>query len=191
MSDVTYFGSSGGSGTLPTDVAQEYVTDDGTVIPVANSMNVNGIDSVENNNNGILVRANPDLSENMEVVITNRVQGIGSTSGVATIDLITFNMGATAGVYKFSFDVAGFDSTNDVGVGYQINASARTDGEAVPAATIISIPDGDEDEDDLLDTADWNVVTSGNNLILQVTGVNNGGDLNINWGAVGSYVRVL
>ena len=47
--------------------------------------------------------------------------------------------------------------------------------------------DADEDEDVAFATADWAVIASGNNILLQAVGV---AALTINWSAVGYYVKV-
>ena len=175
--------SSSGGGGGGSEIT--FVTDDGSAVTVSQTLNLTGIDSTENNDNGILVRADPNGSDDAFVVLTNRLQGTGSTSGAVTDDIITFDLGATPGTWKFSFSVAAFESTTPAGAGYEVNASARTTG---ASATIISIPDGDEDEDAALNDADWDVIASGNNIILRVTGVSG---LDIDWGAVGEYVRIL
>lgn len=172
------------SGPVPPDVPTDFVTDDGTAIPAANILNFNGGFSTENNDNGILTAADPDMSDNMFVVLTNRLGGSQTTIGAVTADVITFSLGATPGCYKFHFEVTAFEDTTPAGLGYSIEASARTDG---AAATIISTPDADEDEDVALNTADWDVIASGNNVILRVTGV---AALDVNWKSIGYYIFI-
>lgn len=170
------------SGSLPPDVPTSFVTDSGTATPAANILNVLGNDTTVNDVDGL---RSIGSGNTVTYQLTNRLQGTGSTVGNTTADIITFSLGATPGTFKFHFEVAAFESTTPAGVGYSIEASARTTG---AAATIIASPDGDEDEDVILqDDADWAVIASGNNVILRVTGVT---ALTLNWGAVGYYVYI-
>jgi hypothetical protein len=173
------------AGPVPPEVPTSFLTQNGTAIPDANILIVYGLDSSEDNANGIIAKggvAGTGVSNEMDIVLTNRLQSTGTTVGAVTADIVTFALSATPGTYKFHFEVAAFESTNPAGLGYSIEASIRTTG---AAATVISTPDADEDEDAVLATADWDVIASGNNAILRVTGV---AGLTINWGAVGSYV---
>lgn len=158
------------------------VTDVGTVIVAANTVNMNGGQTTANTTAGIRTIANPTTSNNEVIQLTNRLQGQGSTVGAVTADIITFALGATPGTFKFHFEISGFNALTPAGLGYSIEASVRTTG---VAATVVSIPDGDEDEEAALSLADWAVIASGNNAILRVTGV---AGLTINWGSVGYYV---
>lgn len=115
---------------------------------------------------------------------TNVLNGTGTTVGVTTADIITFALGATPSTYKFRFELVAFDSVTPLGAGYQINATLRTTG---AAGTVIEIPDGDGDEEGILSTDDWEVLASGNNAVLRVTGVVG---LTINWKAQGYYISV-
>ena len=172
------------SGAIPPSVPTSFITDNGTAIPAGNILNVNGIDSTEDNSNGIITRATPDSGNNLAVVLTNRIVGTGTSTNASVVNLATLALAASAKVYRFQFDVSGRDTTTGDGVGYTIYAYARTNG---AAATIISTPFVDNDEDASLVLASADVVASGNSVILQVTGV---AGLTINYSAVGTYVVV-
>ncbi len=113
-----------------------------------------------------------------------------SISGTATSvngsieDLITVSLAATGKVYRFYFMITGRETTSDDGLGYHLFASAKTDG---VAATLIQTEFIDADEDAALTTADIQFVTSGNDMILQVTGV---AGLTISYLAIGNYISI-
>lgn len=179
-----FFVSSSGGGPLPPTVPQEFVTDDGTAIPAANSLNVNGGSTSDPNDNGIETRANPNLSDNLEILLTNRLTGTATSVNASTEDIVTFTLVATDACYRFEFFITGRDTATGEGVGYTMFASARTDG---AAATVVATPFLDNDEDASLITATVGMIASGNDVILQVTGV---AGQTITYKTVGSYVAV-
>lgn len=183
MSQQQTFGSGGGGGSLPDNVPQSFVLDDGTAIPAAHVLNVNGASTSDPNDNGILTRANPDLSENAEVVLTNRLTGTVTSTNGSVEDLITIALGTDPACYRFNFIVTGLAATGD-GLGYSVDATVKTDG---ATATLVASPFTDNDEDPSLLDAEITVVASGNSAVLQVTGVT--GET-IAYKAVGTYVVV-
>ena len=170
------------------NVATSFTTDTGTAVPALNILNVTALDVTDNNVNGIQTRGGVSTvggaTNDLEVQLTNRLQGTASVAGAVTGDIITFGLGGTAAVYRFEFDVAGIDTATGDGVGYSVDASARTDG---ATATIIQTPNIDADEDASLTAALIDMVASGNNIILQPTGV---AGQTINYSAIGLYVVV-
>lgn len=184
MSQQQGFGTSSGGGSIPGNVPQIFVLDDGSAVPNANTLNVNGLSSSESNDNGILTRANPDLSENAEVVLTNRMIGTATTSGASTEDLVTFPLAATVTSYRLQFDVIGRETTTGDTVGYSVDGTVKTDG---ATASLVATPFYDKDEDPSLIDAEIALVVSGNNAVLQVTGV---AATAITYKAVGIYVAV-
>jgi len=173
--------------SFTTDVRDNSTTSPGTAIPALNILQVLGSDTTQNNDNGIRTDANPNNGNVLYVELTNRMTGTASTVGAVTADIITFSLGASTAVYRFNFLVAGRDTAGAAvgqGVGYTIDGSARTDG---AAATIISTPDIDADEDTAIMGSLISFIASDNNIIVRATGV--AGET-ISYNAVGTYVVV-
>lgn len=182
-----YVAATGGGGPVPADVARSYVTDQGTAVPAFNVLEVKGMDTAafpESNDNGIFTRANPNGSDLLEIVLSNRLFGGGSTAGALTTDLITFPLAATATSYRFEFQITGRAATTGDSVGYTIFGSAKTDG---ATTAIIETPYIDADQDPALFAASVALVPSGNSVILQVTGV---AGTNITYKALGTYIQI-
>lgn len=173
--------------SFTTDVRDNTTTGPGTAIPALNILQVLGRDTTQNNDNGIRTDADPNNGNVLYVELTNRITGTGSTVGAVTADIITFDLGASTAVYRFNFLVSGRDTAGasvGQGVGYTIDGSARTSG---VAATVISTPDIDADEDTAIMGSLISFIASGNNVIVRATGV--AGET-ISFNAVGTYVVV-
>ena len=176
MSQI-YVPGTGSSPAVPTS----FNTDSGTATPVANTLNILGNDTTDNDIDGITTTGS---GSTVSVLLTNRLQGSGSTTGATTADLITIALGASAAVYRLEFKVSGRDTTSGDGVGYSVLTSIRTDG---VTATVIQSPFIDTDEDASLTGANIDFIASGNNGILRVTGV---ALRTINYQSVGYYILV-
>jgi len=173
------------SGSLPPSVPTSFVTDDGTVVPAVNIVNLNGGSTTENNVNGIQVIANPNLSNNAEFQLTNRQEGSVTTTDATPTTLISFAAAATPVVYNFEARVAGFNTTDIAGGAYVVIAGARTTG---AAATVFISPEFTVVEEANMAASDIDIVASGNNIIVQVTGI---AGKTINWSGTLTYVQVV
>lgn len=179
------------SGVLPPDVPLTFTSDDGSAVPLANVLIVTADDTTVNNVNGIQtvggVAGGVDSNE-VQVQLSNRVQGTATSTNASNADIFTFALDAAdPKVYRFNIDVTGRSTAGNFtgeGVGYTVLASARTDG---AAATIISSPFQDNDEDSNLSGASISFIASGNNVILRAVGI--AGET-ISYNAVGYYVEV-
>jgi len=168
----------------PPSVPTMFVTDDGTANPLVNTLNVNGVQSDENEPNGILTRANPNGSNNLEIILTNRVSGVTTTNTATPATVASLDCGSTPGVYNFDIQVAGYDLTDIAACGYFISGSVRTTG---LAATLVGTPDKITNEEPATTTCDANLIVSGNNAVIQVTGI---AGKTINWRVLSQYIFV-
>ena len=182
---------------MPPNVPTTFTADAGSAVPAANILIITADDITGNNQSGIQSVAGagqtggdgmPLAANELQVQLTNRIQGSGSTVGAATADLITFDLGATPGVYTFDVRVSAFESTTPAGAGYSLFYAFRTTG---AAATLIDNTDRINHEEAAITGANALAVASGNNVVIRVTGVSDGGaGYNINWNADGYYTFV-
>lgn len=159
----------------------QFDADTGSAVPAGNILNLLTDETSDNNNNGIHSEGSGNTVTHY---LTNRLTGTATTVGAVTEDIVTFDLGAVAGAYKFHIELIGFESGTPSAGGYSIEASIRTTG---AAATIVGIPDGDEDEDAAFVDVDWDVIASGNNIVVQVIGDTG---LTINWRVLATYTFV-
>lgn len=109
------------------------------------------------------------------------VEGTGQTIGAVTDDLITLDLGSTAGMYAVQVRVSGFESSTPAGCNYQIDGGARTTG----AAAVLVGQSQELNEEAAISAADVVLVVSGNNLIVRATGV---AALTIDWTCSLQYI---
>jgi len=181
VSQAGIINTTGGGGSPP-DVPTQFTTNDGIAVPVANNLNIFAEDSTQNDDNGITTEGAGDT---VTILITNRLQNSGTTNGAVNLDLISFSLGATPANYIFEIKIAAFSPLNNVGGGWSLFGTVRTDG---ATATQIETEDKINNKDALIATADVNFATSGNSFVLRVTG--SAGITDLNWSAVGLYTRV-
>jgi hypothetical protein len=167
----------------PPAVPTSFVTDDGTAIPAANILNVNGIDSIENNSNGILTRSNPNLSNNLQIIVTNRIQGTVSTSGAVTSAIVTFTP-TVIGTYSIEARVSAYNTTSTLGAGYSIFGAVRFDG---VNSNLCGTPDKIINEEGTMSNANCTLTVSGANILINGVGY---AAQTINWSVVGLYTFI-
>lgn len=173
MSQVSIINIEGNNPQIPT----QFVGNTGVAIPIGNILQILGDTTL-----GISTSASGNT---VTITLDNALQGTATSINASTEDLITFTLQAIPSSYRFQFEVAGRDiGTNDC-VGYTMFGSAKTDG---INATIVASPFVDNDEDNSLISASISLIASGNDVILQVTGVIG---QTINYKCSGSYVVVV
>lgn len=170
----------------PPDVPTEFETQNGTAVPAANILIVNGIDSTENNANGIITKggvAGTGTSNELDIVITNRLQGSGTTVNAGTVDIITFTP-TVIGTYSIEYRTAAYNTTSLLGAGYSFFGAIRFDG---VNSNICDIFDEFVNEEGTMSAVDLVVVVSGANVILRSTGY---AAQTINWSSVALYTFI-
>lgn len=175
------------SGPVPPTVATSYVTDNGTAVPAANILIVHGTDSTQNLDAGLIAKGGvvgTGTSNEVDIVITNRVRGSVSTADATPTTLSSFSLGATPGVYNFDIQVVGYDVTDTAGIGYFISGSVRTTG---AAAVLVGTPDKIVNEEASTVACDANLIVTANTAVLQVIGI---AAKAINWKCLSQYIFV-
>jgi hypothetical protein len=171
----------------PPVVPTSFVTDSGTAVPSSNTLNdLGGSPSVVNNNNGFTTSGSGNTVSNS---LTNKLNGTGTTVGAATADVFTFtmnntNLGTTPGVMVLTAQVCAFEPTTPAGAVYEVIAGIRTTGSAT---TVVGTTDFTVVEDAVLSANDIDIILSGNDVILRVTG---SAGLTQNWRCSATYTYV-
>lgn len=176
---INVAGGGGGGAPVETITGNDSIA----VPPTANNIFLVGGSLSTNNTNGITTTGNAGASTET-VNLTNRVQGTVTTADATPTTLTSFDLGATPGVYNFDIQIGGFDTTDIAGVGYFISGSVRTTG---AVAVLVGTPDKIVNEEAATIACDANLIVSGNNAIVQVTGI---AATSINWRALSQYIFV-
>lgn len=175
--------TTGGTPPPPgTDIS--FDLDVGMTTSVGSVMNVVGVSDFDENDNGIYTNANPNLSDNTEIVLSNRRVDEDSVTGAVTEDLFTQDLGGVAGTYNFQVYITGFEATNPAGCAFTIFGSIRTTG---AAATLFITQDIISDREAALLDANAELIVSGNDALIRVTGV---AGLTINFKVLATYIFV-
>ncbi len=184
MSQITKTLTSGGP--IPPTIPTEFDTQNGNAVPAANILIINGESSSENNNNGIISKGGvvgTGTSNEVDVVLTNRITGSLTTTDATPTAIATFSLGAIASVYTFDIEISSFNMTDVNGDGYSIFGTARTDG---ASAILCGTPDKIVNEE-VADSSDANMIVSGNNVVIQAVGI---AGKTHHWRVVATYVQV-
>ena len=105
------------------------------------------------------------------VQLTNRANGSVTTTGAMTVAVITLPLGAVPGTYTIDSSVAGFATAGNnapLGSGFTIVGAVRTTG---ASAVLLASQAVDHFEEGDLVASSAMLAVSGNNLLINVTGV--------------------
>jgi hypothetical protein len=173
-------------GPIPPDIPTQFNTQNGNAVPAANILIVNGFDSTENNDNGIITKGGvvgTGTSNEVDVVITNRIQGTTTTAGAATAAIVTFTP-SVVGTYAIEARVAAYNTTATLGAGYSVFGTIRFDG---ANANLCGTPDKIVNEEGAMSSAHCTMTVSGGSVLINGVGY---AAQTINWSAVGLYTFV-
>lgn len=176
-----FYTQNSGASPPPPEVPTEFVTEDGSAIPAANILNVTAEDIPDNNDEGIQTIADPDLSNNLVIQLTNRVRNDVVTNDDTPTNLISFGLGGSPGVVIIQGNVVAYNVTDDLGATYTLNGSARTNG-----LTGVEIGSELKDvfEEGGMVATDFTFGVAGNQAFIDVTGLPG---KTINWSAFFTY----
>lgn len=175
------------SGPVPPTVPTSFTADDATIaIPAANNLNVFSRDTVDDNPNGIQTTADPNLSNNLYVELTNRIRVTATTSdGGGQTQTVTLFTPIVASGYTFVVSVTGYDAANNETCGGELVGIGKRS--AGGTTVVIGTNDTFEESEAGLLTTDWDVVTNSTLVQMQFVGV---AGRTINWSAVFIYDQV-
>ncbi len=172
------------AGPVPPTVPEAFVTDvNSPAIPIGNVLDVFGGQITTNNVNGVQTDGSSG-SNVLTIQLTNRLSNTLTTANNTPTSITTFSLGAIPGVYTFDINICAFDVTDVLGIGYSIFGTVRTDG---ATATICGTPDKIVNEETGTNAADANLSASGNNILVQVTGITG---KTIHWYSLSTYIFV-
>lgn len=175
------------SGPVPPSVATSYVTQNGTAVPAANVLIVNGFDSIENNDNGIITKggvAGTGTSNEVDVVITNRIVVTATTSdGAGQTQTVVVMTPTNASAVEFTGSFIGYDSINNEAAGGSQEGISR---KLAGAVTTIGTNDSLDESDPGLAAVDWDIIASGGNLAARFVGISG---RTISWKCLFTYTQ--
>lgn len=160
------------SGPVPPAVATSYQTQNGTAVPIANVLIVDGFDSIENNNNGIITKGGvvgTGTQNEIDVVLTNRISVSTTTSdGAGQTQTVTLMTPTNGTAIEFSASFIGYDSiNNESGGGMQEGICRKSGGNAV----IVGTNDALDEADPALASIDWDIISTGADLSANFVGI--------------------
>lgn len=176
------------SGPIPPIIPTSFVTQDGTAVPLANVLLIDGIDSSENNDNGIISKggvAGTGTSNEVDIVLTNRITGTATTTdNITPQTLSSFSLGAIPATYLLEIRIIAYNITDALSAGYTSTSTIRTTG---ASGTEIDAAPGIISEEGAMSGVIVQNQIVGNSLEIEVTGL---AGKTINWKSLTTYIKV-
>lgn len=174
------------SGPIPPTIPTSFVTDSGTAIPAADILIVDGFDSSENNDNGIITKGGvvgTGTANEVDVVLTNRGVVTGTTIGAVTTTATLFSP-TNNSAFTYKVFITGRETGTGDCAGGSIEGLAKKNGGAV---TVVGDSDTLDEEDISLTGVDWSVTASAGDLVVNFIGI---AATTINWKCTFTYQQV-
>jgi hypothetical protein len=176
------------SGPIPPIIPTSFVTQDGTAVPLANVLLIDGLDSSENNDNGIISKGGvvgTGTSNEVDIVLTNRITGTATTTdNVTPQTLSSFSLGLTPATFLLEIRIVAYNVTDSLSAGYTSTSTIRTTG---AAGTEIDAAPGIISEEGAMSGVIVQNQIVGNTVEIEVTGL---AGKTINWKALTTYIEV-
>ena len=170
------------AGDLPPSVILMINTDvDGPAVAVDNELDLFGRDTNTNNDNGIQTANDPDGSDIVYVELTNRNTATVTTTDATPTTLLTIPLGAGDGTYLGEGNLVVYNVTSDLSAGYTFVGVARS---SAGVSTEIGFELKNIWEEGAMSGCDFSVSTSGNNIVITVTGL---AGATLNWSGLNTY----
>jgi alkaline phosphatase len=107
-----------------------------------------------------------------------------TTSDAVPNVTMTIPLGAVAGVYTVDVNVSAYNVTDSAAAGFSLFGTVKTNG---AVGTLVGLPDKIVNNEVAMATSDANIIVSGNNMVIQVTGI---AAKVINWRAITFYTFI-
>ena len=171
-------------GTILPDIETITAPTGGAVAPDPATYNINFAEGP-----GVYIIGDP-VTHTLTFGRTSYITGSCVTKPPATGDtdpktIVSFDMGTFAGVYTIEGKISALNVTDVAGAGYFFSAAFRTTG---AVGTLIDVSYGINFEEAAMLTADYNVIVSGNDIVIQAVGILN---KELHWSADFDYVLAL
>lgn len=169
------------AGSLPPTVPTQFTADDGSIgIPSGNNLNLLSQDTIDNNDNGIRTKADPNGGDDYYVELTNRIVVTATTVGATTQTQVVLTPANATG-FSYSGLFTGIETTSGDSCGGLLVGLGKKSGGLV---SVIGDTDAFEDAEASLNASDWDLTDSGSDLIASFTGVDGA---TINWKCTFTY----
>ena len=178
------------SSPQPPQAAEQFNTQDGNSIPLANIEIINGFQSSENNLNGIITKggvAGTGTQNEVDIVLTNRYSATLTTTNATPTLLVSVPTPLFPAVYNFTGTVSGYDVTGNLGAVLGYSFSFRTT--AGPGISVPLAPDILNVQEDATFTGTILITQSGTSQLFQITVTGVTGHT-IDWLVVGTYTVI-